>query len=89
MLFCPYWRQEEATWPSGKRVGLAIRRFPVRVPLQQLPGFVLGRPEFKSLATIVNCQPVTPAIWGFSSCDVLSELFVSNYLSRVPENELD
>ena len=52
-------------WPSGKRVGLAIRRFPVRVPLQQLPGFVLGRPEFKSLATIVNCQPVALCQLGF------------------------
>ena len=30
MLFFFYWRQEEAMWPSGKRVGLAIRRFPVR-----------------------------------------------------------
>ena len=48
----------EAAWPSGQRVGLAIRRFRVQVPLWPLAGFVLGRPEFKSSATLVNSQLV-------------------------------
>ena len=39
---CPY--KEEAAWPSGQRVGLAIRRSRVRVPLWPLAGFALGRP---------------------------------------------
>ena len=29
----------EAAWPSGQRVGLAIRQCRVRVPLWPLPGF--------------------------------------------------
>ena len=49
---------KEAAWPSGQRVGLAIRRSRVRVPLWPLAGFVLGRPEFRSSATLVNSQPV-------------------------------
>ena len=47
---------QKAAWPSGQRVGLAIRRFRVRVPLWPLAGFVLGRPEFKSSAILVNSQ---------------------------------
>ena len=49
---------EEAAWPSGQRVGLAIRRSRVRVPLWPLAGFVLGRPKFKFSATLVNSQLV-------------------------------
>ena len=45
---------EEAAWPRGQRVGLAIRRSRVRVPLWPLAGFVLGRLEFKFSATLVN-----------------------------------
>ena len=51
-------RRGEAAWPSGQRVGLAIRRCRVRVPLWPLAGFVLGRPEFKFSATLVNSQLV-------------------------------
>ena len=48
----------EVAWPSGQRVGLSIRRFWVRVPLWPLAGFVLGRPKFKSSATLVKSQLV-------------------------------
>ena len=48
----------EVAWPSGQRVGLAIGRSRVRVPLWPLAGFVLGRPEFKFSATLVNSQLV-------------------------------
>ena len=49
-------------WPGGElggeRVALAIRQSRVRVPLRRLGGFVLGRPEFRSSATLVNSQLV-------------------------------
>ena len=44
----------QAAWPSGQRVGLAIRQSRARVPLSPLASFVLGRPKFKSSATLVN-----------------------------------
>ena len=56
---------EETAWPSGQRVGLAIRRSRVRVPLWPLAGFVLGRPEFKFSATLVNSQLVVSCQLGF------------------------
>ena len=46
----------EAAWPSGQHVRLAVQRSQVRVPLWPLAGFVLGHPEFKSSATLVNSQ---------------------------------
>ena len=55
----------EAAWPSGQRVGLAIRRSRVRVPLWPLAGFVLGRPEFKFSAMLVNSQLVAFCQLGF------------------------
>ena len=55
----------EAAWPSGQRVGLAIRRSRVRVPLWPLAGFVLGRPEFKFSTTLVNSQLVAFYQLGF------------------------
>ena len=55
----------EAAWPSGQRVGLAIRRSRVRVPLRPLTGFVLGRAEFKFSATLVNSQLVAFCQLGF------------------------
>ena len=55
----------EAAWPSGQRIGLAIRRSRVRVPLWPLAGFVLGRPEFKFSATLVNSQLVAFCQLGF------------------------
>ena len=58
-------RGRVAEWPSGQRVGLAIRRSRVRVPLWPLAGFVLGRPEFKSSATLVNSQLVSSCQLGF------------------------
>ena len=48
----------EAAWPSGLCVGLAIRWSWVRVSLWPLAGFVLGRPELKSSATLVNSKLV-------------------------------
>ena len=56
---------QEAAWPSGQRVGLAIQRSRVRVPLWPLAGVVLGRPEFKSSATLVNSQLVASYQLGF------------------------
>ena len=56
---------KEAAWPSGQRVGLAIRQSRVRVPLWPLAGFVLGRPEFKFSATLVNSQLVAFCQLGF------------------------
>ena len=52
-------------WPSGQRVGLAIRRSRVRVPLWPLAGFVLGRSEFKFSATLVNSHLVAFYKLGF------------------------
>ena len=52
-------------WPSGQRVGLAIRRSRVRVPLWPLAGFVLGRSKFKFSATLVNSQLVAFCQLGF------------------------
>ena len=76
-----------AAWPSGQHVGLAIRRSRVRVPLWPLAGFVLGRPEYKFSATLVNSQLVAFCQLGFLIllCNVF-ELFVSKYLSGVPVN---
>ena len=71
LLFTKHFRkiqsesQIEAAWPSGQRVGLAIRRSRVRVPLWPLAGFVLGRPEFKFSATLVNSQLVAFCQLGF------------------------
>ena len=44
----------KALWQSGQCVRLAIRRSRVRVPVQSLAGFVLGRSEYTSLAMFVN-----------------------------------
>ena len=61
----PTWSTTESAWPSGQRVGLAIRRSRVRLPLWPLAGFVLGRPEFKFSATLVNSQLVASCQLGF------------------------
>ena len=58
-------RHVEAAWPSGQRVGLAIRPSRVRVPLWPLAGFMLCRPEFKFSATLVNSQLVAFCQLGF------------------------
>ena len=58
-------QKEEAAWPNGQHVELAIRRSLVRVALWQLAGLVLGRPEFKSSATLVNNQLVASCQLGF------------------------
>ena len=74
----------EGAWPSGQRVGLATRRSRVRVPLWPLAGFVLGLPEFKSSATLLNSQLVASYQLGFLNCYVASDLFVSKHLSSAP-----
>ena len=61
---------EEGDWKHrgrvvSTRVGLAIRRSRVRVPLSPLAGFVLGRSKFKSLPTLVNSQLVASCQLGF------------------------
>ena len=59
----------------------------VRVPLWPLAGFVLGRPEFKSSATLANNKLVASCqLEFFLLCFIW---FVSNYLSRVPVNKLN
>ena len=69
-------------WTSGQRVGLAIRRSRVQVPLWPLDGFVLGRTEFKFSAMLVNSQLVASFQLGFfNSVMLYLELFVSKYLS--------
>ena len=55
----------EAAWPSGQCVALAIRWSWVQVPLWRLAGFVLGRPELKSSATLVNSKLVASCQLGF------------------------
>ena len=52
------WIQGQAAWSSRQRVGLAIWWSRVRVPLWPLAGVVLGYPDFKSSATLVNSQLV-------------------------------
>ena len=52
-----YWLWE-AAWLSGWSAGLAIQQSRVRVSPWPLAGFVLGCPEFKSSATLVNSQLV-------------------------------
>ena len=73
----------EGAWPSGQRVG---RNPMVRgsSPALPLAGFVLGSPEFKSSATLVNSQLVASYQLGFLNCYVASDLFVSKHLSGVP-----
>ena len=56
---------EEAAWPGGQRVGLAIQQSRVRVPCAL---FVLGRPEFKSSARLVNSQLAASCRLGFLYC---------------------
>ena len=53
--------------------------------------FVLGLPEFKSSATLVNIQLVASCQLGFLIllCYVVFELFVSKYLRGVSVNQLD
>ena len=58
-------RRQEAAWPSGQRVGLIIPRSQVQAHLWPLAVFVLSRPEFRSLATLVNSQLVTSCQLGF------------------------
>ena len=59
--------QLEAAWPSGQPVRLTIQQSRVQVPLWPLAGFVLGHPEFKSLALLVhvNSQLVASYQLGF------------------------
>ena len=61
-----FWLQDlmEAVWLSGQHTGLTIWWSWVRVPLWPLTGFVLGRPKFKSLATIVNSPLVASCQLG-------------------------
>jgi len=56
---------EEEAWPSSQRVRLAIRRSQVRVPLWPLAGFVVGRRQFRSSATLINSQLVASCQLGF------------------------
>ena len=64
---------KEAALPSGQRVGIAMRLSQVRDALWSLTGFVFCRPEFKSLATLLNSQLV-------ASCQLGSVMSCLNYL---------
>ena len=76
-----YEEYEEAAWPSGQRVGLAIQRSLVRVPLWPLARFVYGTPEFKSSATLVNSQLVCLRPVGILN----NVMFNLNYLFQLFE----
>ena len=65
MLYAKLFDNREGAGPSSQRVGLAIRRSRVRLPLWPLAGFVLGCPELKSSATLVNSQLVASCQLGF------------------------
>ena len=71
---------------GGQRIGLAIRRSWVRVPRWQLAGFVLGRPEIKSSATLVNSRLVTFRQLGFLIliCSIRIILFQNSLCGSVP-----
>ena len=58
----------------------------VRVPLWPLAGFVLGRPQFKSTATLVSSQLVASCQLGLLNSYVAFDLFVSKHLSGAPVN---
>ena len=58
----------------------------VRVPLWPLAGFVLGRPQFKSTATLVSSQLVAFCQLGLLNSYVTFDLFVSKHLSGAPVN---
>ena len=69
---------KDAACLCDQRVGLAIPRSRVRVPLWPLAGFVLGRPELKSSATLENSQLVASLPAGFLTLHVhLNFKFVS------------
>ena len=80
-------RRQEAAWSSGQRIGLIIPRSQAQVRLWPLAVFVLGHPEFKSSATLVNSQLVASCQFGFLILlIVMFKLFVSKYLREVPVN---
>ena len=56
------YRDKEAGWPSGHRLGLAIPQSRVEVPLWPLARFVLGPPKFKVAqpSIIYNLQCLSP-----------------------------
>ena len=72
---------KEGAWPSGQRVGLAIRWSPVRVPLWPLAGFVRGRRKLRSSAMLVNSQLVVSCQLGSLNRYVAFDLFVSKHFS--------
>ena len=70
-------RGSVAEW-SARRARIPFSR----VPLWRLAGFVLGRPEFKSSATLVNSELVPSCQLGFlillCSISFIPELFEWN-----------
>ena len=70
-------RGSVAEW-SARRTRIPFSR----VPLWRLAGFVLGRPEFKSSATLVNSELVPSCQLGFlillCSISFIPELFEWN-----------
>ena len=70
---------KEALWPSGQRFGLAIWQSQVESRSDDFAGFVLGSPEFKSSATLVNSQLVGSYQLGFFNPVMLylNDLFLS------------
>ena len=75
----------EAVWPTGQRVGLAIRQSRVQARSGHLMDLfsvmcsVVASSNPRPCLSIANWLP--PAIWGFKSCYVVFELlFFSKYL---------
>ena len=63
----------------GQCIGLAIQQSLIQVPLWALARFVLGRPEFKSSAMLVNSQLVASCWLGF-----FNPVMLYMYLNGVP-----
>ena len=84
---------KKAAWPSGQRVGLAIRRSQVRVLLWRIAGVALSCLEFKSSPTLVhvNSQVAASCQLGFLIllCCIWIIICFYKYLSAVPVNQLD
>ena len=76
----------EAEWPIAKNVGLVIRWSPSSSPALAACFFVLGRPQFKSTATLVSSQLVAFCQLGLLNSYVAFDLFVSKHLSGAPVN---
>ena len=74
-------------WPSGQRVGPAMRRSRVRASLWPLAEFVLGPRQFESSAMLLNSQLVASRQVGvFNPVMFYLHYFFQNYFEGVSVN---